>query len=266
MIWHIPSWNGDFRFEECSEGTVRLAVERPTPAELEAIRRWAAIAKRKGWLPKDFELDPLAPYAPIEGIEAPLTDVAAPMAKLLGHGKVGQITALAFEGGKVKVTEVIGEEALPRWMKKEIAGAKTRAAAAVTVARPKLSCPECEGRPEGERKACDVLWAFLDPDQRREWLSSQRITAIGSRTGHAYDLAPRDSPRAGARGRICLDMDDLVLLHNFDLSLPPEEELLQAKLVLEHREEWLRVEGEVDPTWRASPGTVFRPVLPGVYS
>jgi hypothetical protein len=262
MKWYLPSFNGDFRFEEANEGQfTRVSVERPTPAEQEVLRRWA----EKTPAIKAGDLERLMNNGAIE-IEAPLFEVAAPMAKLLNAGKVGLLTALSFESGRTHVTEVI--EKLPAWMKKR-EGREGPAKAAVTVTRPKLCCPECSGRPEGERKACDVLWEFLDPVQRMEWIQGpaggQRITAFGGLTGHAYDLRPRTSPVAAQRGRICFDMDDKLVLHNFNLDVPPEEELLAAKLILEHRENWLRVEGEVDPVDRAAPGTIFVSPLPPVY-
>ncbi len=276
MRWYIPSFHGDFRFEGDKQLS-QLTVEKPTPGEVEAIERWGKRALKLGWVTQKRLDDFIAAAAAGEttknadeqlAIDAPLSTAAAPMAKILGFGKVGLITALAFESGKVKMTEVLEKTDLPKWMEKLTEAAKAAgdaARAAVTVSRPRLSCPECSGRPEGERKACDVLWDFLDSAQRAEWLKARRFTAFGSATGHAYDIAPRDTLRAGQRGRICFDMDDKVILHNFDLTLPPEEEALQAKLVLEHREPWLRVFGEVDPLARASPGTVFHSQLPPVY-
>jgi hypothetical protein len=258
MKWYLPSFNGDFRFEDVSEGQVtRVSVERPTPAEREVLRRWT----EKTPTVTAGDLKRLLKDGAIE-IEAPIAEVAIPMAKLLNAGKVGLLTALSFESGRVHVTEVI--EKLPTWMKK-LEGREGQAGAAVTVTRPKLCCPECSGRPEGERKACDVLWEFLDPIQRREWIRGKRVTVFGGLTGHAYDLRPRTSEVAAQRGRICFDMDDKLVLHNFNLDVPPEEELLAAKLILEHREHWLRIAGEVDPVDRASPGTIFVSPLPPVY-
>lgn len=276
MRWYMPSFHGDFRFVEEKGGKrTKLIAERPTPAELEAIRRYWKTAQKKGWTMISFE----QAYQPGAGestffFDGAFAAVAAPMAKLLNVGKVGILTALAFESGRVKATEVVDPERLPAWMtalgaapaEPQLAATGTDApVAAVTVSRPKLSCPECSGRPEGARKACDVLWEFLDQDQRREWLASRRVTAFGNLTGHAYDLRPRDSAMAAQRGRIVFDMDDEVVLHNFDLTVPPEEELLQAKLILEHREHWLRISGEVDPYARAAPGTIFRSPLPPVF-
>ncbi len=43
-------------------------------------------------------------------------------------------------------------------------------------------------------------------------------------------------------GRICYDLDARAVVHFHDMSVPPEEEVLAAKLVLEHREPWLRNE------------------------
>ena len=257
--WYIPSFAGDFRFEAKGKAQTTLTVEKPSLAEQEALKRFFKAALKKHWVSK----------ANIEGaitLDAPLAEAGAEMASILNFKRAGVLTALKFENGKVEATEIIDADGLPRWMRKLEEKAKKTAEVAATVARPTLSCPECSGKPEGDRKACDVLWALLDIDQRKEWLKGRRFTAFGNLTGHAYDIAPRDTETAGKRGRICFDLDDRVILHNYNLAVPPEEEALAAKLILEHRENWLRVFGEVDPEHRASPGTVFENPLEPVWS
>ncbi len=41
---------------------------------------------------------------------------------------------------------------------------------------------------------------------------------------------------------MCFDLDDRFVVHFHDWRVPPEEEVLAAKLILEHREDWLRNE------------------------
>ena len=45
--------------------------------------------------------------------------------------------------------------------------------------------------------------------------------------------------------KICYDIDDRCVLHFHDWTVPPEEEVLATKLILEHREAWLRNEATV---------------------
>lgn len=46
-------------------------------------------------------------------------------------------------------------------------------------------------------------------------------------------------------GRVCFDLDDGEVVHFHDRTVPPEEEILAAKLVLENREPWLRNEATI---------------------
>ena len=286
--WAIPSFSGDFRFESKDEGkSCSLVVEKPTAAEAEALSRWSKKALKAGWL-KEAQAEMLNQGGSQELYLAgvPLTDAAAEMAKLLHYKRAGVITAFAFADGTVKVTEALGADQLPKWAKGKldavydpVAGkskydAEEEAPAvvvppetppaaviakaakpekAVTVSRPSLSCPECPGPKSNEPRnmACEVLWEFLTPEEREEWLSDRAITVFGGLTGHCYRIAARDTKEAASRGRPVFDLDDRVILHNYHLTVPPEEEVLTNKLLLEHRENWLRVHGEVDPIHRA---------------
>jgi hypothetical protein len=60
-----------------------------------------------------------------------------------------------------------------------------------------------------------------------------------------WRVAHRHSPTAVRNRKICYDVDDRCVLHFFDHSVPPEEEVLAVKLILEHREAWLRNEATV---------------------
>ena len=256
-FWAIPSWAGDFRFEE-KDGALLLTVKDPTAGEQEALRRWTKVAEKRGWVTAasagtlrqgisvEMRLEP----------DVTLADAAAEMARLLNYKRAGVITAFAFADGQVRVTEALGAEKLPKWAR-TTAPAEVKPAEApvkaVTVARPSLSCPECPGPASLEKRnmACEVLWEFLDAEQRKEWLADRAITTFGGLTGHCYRIAARDTEEARGRGRTAFDLDDRVILHNYHLTVPPEEEVLTVKLMLEHRENWLRVHGEVDPMHRA---------------
>jgi hypothetical protein len=112
--------------------------------------------------------------------------------------------------------------------------------AAVTVRRPTPCCPQCTvGAVE---PASEVLLAFLDEQQHKDWAKRRAIVVRGGLTGHRYVLAHRSTELAARIGRICFDMEDGLVIHFHDRSVPPEEEVLAAKLILEHREPWLRNE------------------------
>jgi hypothetical protein len=112
--------------------------------------------------------------------------------------------------------------------------------AVVTVRRPTPCCPQCTvGAVE---PASEVLLAFLDEQQHKDWAKRRAIVVRGGLTGHRYVLAHRSTELAARIGRICFDMEDGLVIHFHDRSVPPEEEVLAAKLILEHREPWLRNE------------------------
>lgn len=284
MRFFIPSFNGDVRFEPREGGGCTLVTADLTHLERQVIAKWAKDALKCAWITPEQAAalaEPALTALKLD-LDAPLGDAAYAMARLLSFKAQGVLTAFSFANGEIKATELVEPSKLPRWARKALAleakkqeqkanpievkadpspydppKPEPEPVAAVTVKRPSLSCPECLGKPERDRMACDVLWEFLSPEQRKEWKKDRSVTAFGGLTGHAYRLHPRDSPKAAAYGRVAFDLDDRVILHNFTRDVPPEEELLGVKLILEHREDWLRVHGEVDPIQRASPGTVF---------
>ena len=114
-------------------------------------------------------------------------------------------------------------------------------AKAVTSKRPTVCCPVCVAgdlTPAGE-----VLFEFLDEDEKDQWKHDHSIVVTGGITGHRYLLSHRHGKWAQKHGKICHDLDNGHTLHFHDHSVPPEEEVLAAKHILEHREYWLRVPG-----------------------
>jgi hypothetical protein len=82
----------------------------------------------------------------------------------------------------------------------------------------------------------------LNEEEHETWARERAIVVTGGLTGHRYVLAHRQSPIAAFNSRMCFDLDDGQIMHFHDNSVPPEEEVLAAKLILEHREPWLRNE------------------------
>jgi len=124
--------------------------------------------------------------------------------------------------------------------KKEEDKPKKKAKAAATVKRPTPSCPKCYV--DACEPATEVLLSFLDEEQHRQWEHNRSFIVRGGLTGHPYLIAHRHSRNAEKMGKICMDLHDGGVLHFHDWTVPPEEEVLAAKLILEQREPWLRNE------------------------
>ena len=237
-FWAIPSWNGDIRFTPNGDESTLVSVVKPTLVETEAMKRFNKIAIKKGWteVTNMHEKESIA-------VAAGFQLVGNEFLKLMKMKRKGVLTAVAFEGGKVQVTEVVDDDKLPVWAREK---ADDGASAMTTVKRPTLSCPECLGKSESDRAACDVLWEFLSESQRKEWLDRRAITVFGGLTGYCYRVCSRDTEMARRTGRITFDLTNRTVIHNYGYDRPPEEDVLTVKLLLEHRENWLRVYGEVD--------------------
>ena len=76
----------------------------------------------------------------------------------------------------------------------------------------------------------------------------------GGLSGHRYLLAHRHSATAQKIGKIAYDLDDEAAMHFHDWTVPPEEEILAAKLCLEHREHWVRNEATTFQDWMRDEG------------
>lgn len=129
------------------------------------------------------------------------------------------------------------EEKKPEPEKKEDKG---KAEAAVSTKRATPCCPQC--MPGAIKPATEVLLTFLDEQQHKDWAKHRTIEVVGGTTGHRYLISHRHGKNGQRWGRICWDADDRDVLHFHDSSVPPEEEVLGAMLVMEHREHWLRNE------------------------
>ncbi len=242
MKWFFPSWNGDFRLEPTEDGKhTTLIVQEPTAHEAQLLHDFLASAKR-GWIVKgDLKRDE-GPYRTNANnsilIKAPLEKVG-PMLVTAVKPKDRTITAVSFKDGHIEVAESVSEKALTA-LAERAADPKGKAKAAVSVARPTPSCPQCQ--PGAIEPATEVLLSFLDDKEHEDWANHRAIMVEGGLSGHRYILAHRHSKLARKFGRIGYDVDSRAVMHFFDWSVPPEEEILAAKLILEHREPWLRNE------------------------
>ncbi len=251
MKWYFPSWNGDVRAEADGDST-RITVVAPTANELAVLEKLDALLHRNKWLPKVRKLwdrDEKSAYRTGQSqttlIEQPLSKVGPLLVELLKPGEQ-TLTAVQFKDGRVET--VSGASAVDALAAKAEQEAAT---AAASVKRPTPSCPNCYVDACGP--ATEVLLDFLSPDQHEDWARERAFVVEGGYTGARYLLAHRSSRHAARHGRICYDLDAETVVRFHDQRVPPEEEVLAAKLILEHREDWLRNEATL---LNAPPGTL----------
>jgi hypothetical protein len=241
---YLPSWNGDFRLEADGNGETRLVVHDPTPHEQKIVAEFLRKVEAKGWVAKAGIPVSIAQGGRSEvAIAAPLARAAKILIKLT-RPKKQTLTAVSFSDGKLSVIEGADDAAVEK-----IADVVEKAAAtenpekpakAASVKRPTPCCPECEVG--SVAPASEVLLSFLNEEEHESWSRQRAIVVTGGLTGHRYVLAHRRSAIAAYNTKMCFDLDDGQILHFHDNGVPPEEEVLAAKLILEHREPWLRNE------------------------
>jgi hypothetical protein len=253
-VHYIPSWNGDWRLEADAkdpEKLTTLAVTRPTASERKQLAQMQQAFADRGWLDDaDKEFFPKSGtfWTKSITIKAPLSEVGPVVIPIAKPG-ANVLTAIRFKDGHVEVVEASEMQSTPTPEStsppeptekvKELA-AKPDAEAAATVRRPTPCCPDCYV--DATKPATDVLLSFLDEEQHRTWAADRYIIVRGEYTRHRYLIAHRHSPIAAQNTRNTYDLDDGMTMHFHDWTVPPEEEVLSAMLILQHREPWLRNE------------------------
>ncbi len=249
MKIYLPSWNGDMRLTAApgSKGAI-LTLTKPTPQERLLVGEFLRRASKKRWWeeapppkgqPYDGKAMNLSIKAPLEKASKVLISIARPKDRTLTAVKFSDEKMEVIEGASAKSLEVVGD-AIKRAKKGEKKG---KEASAASVKRPTPCCPECQ--PGAIGPASEVLLDFLSPDQHEQWARERAILVYGHLSGHRYLIAHRHSDIAQKVGRLCFDLDDQLVVHFHDWSVPPEEEVLAAKLVMEHAEPWLRNQATV---------------------
>jgi len=272
--WYFPSWNGDIRIEDHpdEDGKTIITMTEPTASEQRVLKSLAKLFGEKGWMGKRKTIwNPRGDKdVQIFTVQAPLQEIGIYMIGYLKPG-LATLTAVNFENGKVEAKGT-GEKGFLAWLlslfskekpvtttteladllesgkleekalakKEETKPDKKEEKKVTTVTRPTPSCPHCI--PGSIEPATEVLLSFLDEEQHHQWAKDRSMIVVGGLTGHRYLLAHRNSKKAQRVGRICYDIDDGGAIHFHDNTVPPEEEVLAAKLILEHRETWLRNE------------------------
>jgi len=247
MKWYMPSWNGDVRLESDPDdsGKTLLWIEKPTDHELQVLSRLSELLLAAGHIAAKIDVPRcrtgFAKKKP-QPIDAPIATIGPLVAKLFKPGDA-VLTAVKLKDGQlitctgtgVELVELIAEVS-----DKKSADSPKKAKAVVTVKRPTPSCPQCI--PGSIEPARQVLLEFLSPGEHQQWANSRTLFVTGGLSGHRYLIAHRNTRTAARVGRIAYDIDAQCVVHFHDRSVPPEEEVLAAKLILEHREPWLRNE------------------------
>lgn len=234
--WYVPSWNGDFRLTPGDDAdTSKLLIMAPTPHERQLIRKFLTTARKKQWTAEKLTTTEAIDTRTI-ALNAPMATVG-PVLVRLSKPADRTLTAVSFSDGKLEIAETNMLETVTA------KAGKDRGSKAVSVSRPTPCCPECV--PGSVAPASDVLLSFLSKQEHDDWAKHRAIMVTGGRSGHRYVIAHRHSRMAVQNKKICYDVEDRCVLHFHDWTVPPEEEVLATKLILEHREEWLRNEATV---------------------
>lgn len=228
---YFPSWCGDYRLEADSETSCLLVVTDPTAAEQEKLERFLEKCMKHRWV-KPFSPGVITANGTTKiKIAADVATAGRALLARKGRQKrTGILTAVKSINGVV--TAVEGEEKVAE------AVSKPEAKEAVTTRRPTLSCPHPISGPD--IRASNVLMRFCTPQQWDDWMRHGYLRAFGRFSGHQYRIAHRHSELARSQGKITWDETDDHVVHCYDVSMPPAEEVLAVKLALEHAEHWVR--------------------------
>lgn len=221
MRWFIPTRGGDVRLEKSTESSCYLSVLSPTQEEVQILSRFEVEAVSRDWLPQGQRLEPRTQGELRVLIQAPLTEVGPVLVEAAFHGD-GVWTAVRSETG-VKLVD--GTPSVP---------AETRAAASLRP--PARGCP---APIPTNRRASEVLRTFSTRAQVAEWERTGSLVAFGSLTGQPYRIFHRNEAVRRGLGHILVDAAGREVCV-WDCRVPAEEEVLGAKLAVEHCEAWLR--------------------------
>jgi hypothetical protein len=252
--WYCPTWNGDVRIEPSTDDPKEksvVSIVKPTASEIAAMAQCLSRFKNEGWMKDRSPIDPIEDGERIT-LNAPIEKVGPAVIVHVQPG-AATLTVLKLKDGKIEICD--HNEAMAGAATKEEAAAKVETAlvetakeakpskteAAATVKRPTPSCPDCYVG-EVNKPATQSLLAFLSAEQHKTWKKARYVVVRGGLSHHEYIVAHRRSEIATKNGRICWDATDKDTMHFHDQSVPPEEEVLAAMLILQHREDWLRNE------------------------
>jgi hypothetical protein len=229
--WYLPSFYGDVRLTRLDAKLTRVSWEKLTVPERTALDGLARKADKK-WCPRGaVEIaktirgashSSSGLFDPAAGavlLDAKLEDVRKVIARSLKPGRE-VVDVVRFADGKI-VEEVSG------------AAGSAETVAGVTVAKPKLGCPEPR-LSNAELRAREVLFAFTTPVQQEDFLRTNTFVSQGAGTGHLYMVTSRH-----ARGQLAVsrrqlfDLDENTPYCVHDYSVPAAEEMLALHVMMQ---------------------------------
>ena len=240
--WYYPSPCGDYRLNSRDEKTCVLTVIDPTPGEIADLSRLLEKARAKQWCSQAEGIGAtgkteLLLTAPVHEVGAVLFTAPKGRPLLTVASEGGRVTVV-FDSGEPEQTALVPHEdatpAVPEKDKKAL----VKSERATSVSRPRVAgrgdCPET--------LASEVLAANCTAEQWDMWTKRGFLLAHGNLSGHTYRVAHRKRHVGrGLQDTVAVDLDEGAgPVMASDWMLPPPEEVLSIKLVLEHREHWLR--------------------------
>lgn len=146
-----------------------------------------------------------------------IEDVHKFMKKKLKKNKA-TITALKFKDGRIELSEEIKQEAEK----------------GTTVEKPDRGCPMPVSI-AGEIRASVVLKEFLSIQQEMDFEKHLQFISKGNYTGIPYLVTSRWSKAVESWGQV-YDLVNKKIICASAIDIPPSEEMLSLKLMLEHKE------------------------------
>lgn len=205
MKIYIPSYLGDVKIESDGKKTI-ITYKALTDGERQRLKKFLVTCSK-----------PLGDKD--EGIvvvDEPISTVHKRFVKIFKIGKP-TINAIKVTGDKIEMVQEFPE------YKNDLVG--------VTTEKPPRGCPVPRWE-MAENRAMAVINEFLNPAQKEDFARNRQFISIGNYSGNPYLLTSRWNPLVGVYGllysipgknRICTSMPDL----------PPSEELLALKIVIE---------------------------------
>lgn len=230
-LWYLPSFYGDVRLTRMDKKLTKVSWEKLTTQERAALDVLANQACKK-WQPrgamevvkenKTTTSGPSDLFTPAAGsvlLDAKLEDVRKVIARALKPDR-DVVDVVRFADGKI-VEEIGG------------AAGSADAATGVTVAKPKLGCPEPR-LTDAELRAREVLFAFTTPVQQEDFVRNNAFVSQGAGTGHLYMVTSRHARgRLATHRRQLYDLDENQPYCVHDYSVPPAEEMLALHVLLQ---------------------------------
>lgn len=234
----IPSWSGDFRLEVAPDKPDHslLTVENPTASDIKKLKPFLAHAREAGWIPTEAGISAKGRSA--LQVQASVTTAGPVLAGVVYDPATALWVVVSHRRGKVtiedtdtgKVDQVVRKAS-------ETMGADIPPQTDVAVVKPPgRGCPAPESC---ERRASEVLRAFVQPSQYLDYERHGCFKVFGNRTGEAYLVFHRDEAARRGLDHALWSCRDRRTVCAWDHDVPAEEEMLTLALAAEHREGWL---------------------------